>query len=91
MVAPCPQKPGDGILVVGAVQRPTQLPEQPGLTLMRSIVLAGGLTPLSWRRHVVVRRCKSTFVLDAEAILNGDAIDPPLVNGDMVNVTERDE
>lgn len=82
------------ITVSGQVTKPGEVPYTPGLTLYRTIVLAGGFTPLASRNNVLVTRSvagggRRTVSFSVEAISDGSAPDVPMQAGDSVYVYER--
>lgn len=88
--APCPQKADAGILVLGGVKKPQELPWMEGMSVVPALLLAGGFDVLADRRRVQIRRCNQVFVLDLEAITDGEREDVPLSPGDTVMVPSRD-
>lgn len=86
----CPDRPDEGVTVVGAVAHPGQIPVSQGRTLVEAITYSGGFTALGYRGRVIVRRCRKAAVVDVEAIVDFGATDPRLADGDIVEVRERD-
>jgi polysaccharide export outer membrane protein len=81
------------VTVLGQVQKPGAFPLTPGLSLLEVISLAGGFTAIAKTDQVrLTRKNKEhprTFVVDVEAIFDGDAPNVPLQAGDDIYVGER--
>ena len=81
------------IVITGEVKKAGSMPMVPGMTLVRAVSQAGGLTPLARRHDVVLRRRvgKKTrrVVIDYDAITNNEIPDVPLQAGDTIHVPQR--
>jgi polysaccharide export outer membrane protein len=85
---------GDGVVVLGAVERPGIYPAAGGQDIWTLIASAGGLTPLGDLRqvHVVTRGhdSKANFQVDLDAVLRGSARSDYVVQaGDVVFVGQK--
>lgn len=79
------------IEVIGEVKKPGSFPLEPGMTLLRVISLAGGLTSIGDASEVTIRRkLKGGGVkrasVNLKSIINNEVDDVPLQAGDSVNV-----
>lgn len=78
------------IEVIGEVKKPGSFPMEPGMTLLRVITLAGGLTSIGDASDVTIRRKVKGGVKKAtvnlKSIIQNDVDDVPLQAGDSVNV-----
>ena len=65
----------------------------PGMTVVRAISQAGGLTSLARRHRIILRRKIGSktrrVVVDYGAITNNEIPDVPLQAGDTIHVPER--
>jgi len=81
------------ISVTGEVKKSRSIPLEPGMTLVRAISEAGGLTPMARQHGLILRRKigKGTkaVVVDYEAITNNKIPDVPLQAGDTIHVPQR--
>ena len=81
------------ITVLGQVQKPGSFPLTPGLSLLEAISLAGGFTAIAKSSQVrITRKTKgvaTTYVVDVDAIFDGEAPNVPLQAGDSIYVGER--
>lgn len=78
--------------VYGEVRVPQRVRVERGLTLLRAITLAGGLTDWANKRRVLIRKHESdptTEAHDLKAIEAGRAPDPPLSGGEVIIVERR--
>ncbi len=81
------------ISVVGAVQKPGSFPMTPGLTVVQSVGLAGGFTPLASQDSTVVSRRVGDklkrYRVEVSEITEGKKDDFFLRAGDIIFVPER--
>ena len=81
------------IVLTGEVKKTGSMVMVPGMTLVRAVSQAGGLTPLARRHNIVLRRRvgKKTrrVVVDYDAITNNEIPDVPLQAGDTIHVPQR--
>jgi polysaccharide export outer membrane protein len=81
------------VVVTGEVKTAGSMQLEPGMTLVRAVSQAGGLTPLARRNAVILRRKVGTatraVVVDYEAITNNEIPDIPLQAGDTIHVPQR--
>jgi polysaccharide export outer membrane protein len=81
------------ITVLGQVQKSGSFPLTPGLSLLEAISLAGGFTAIAKSSQVrITRKTKGkakTYVVDVDAIFDGEAPNVPLQAGDSIYVGER--
>lgn len=79
--------------VLGQVQKPGSFPFSSGVTLIRAISEAGGLTAIANKDRVnltrKVKNGRKTVVVSIEAITEGRSPDIPLQAGDQIYVHER--
>jgi protein involved in polysaccharide export with SLBB domain len=79
--------------IAGEVQKPSSIPLEPGMGLLRAVSLAGGFTPLANKDRITIRRKTKTGVVVASvsysAIQANEAPDIPLQAGDSINVEQR--
>lgn len=90
-VAPCAAQADGFVDVLGAVSHPGRVPLAEGPTLTKALTAAGGLTALSYRGRVRVRRCRTLLLVDVEAITDFGATDPKMTSGDEIFVTTRED
>jgi polysaccharide export outer membrane protein len=80
------------IVVSGEVKKAGSMPLEPGMTLLRAISQAGGLTPLARRSQIVLRRKigdeTKRVVVDYDAINDNEIPDVPLQAGDTIHVEQ---
>ncbi len=81
------------VVVTGEVKTAGSMPLEPGMTLVRAISQAGGVTSLARKNGVILRRTVKgktrAVVVDYEAITNNDIPDVPLQAGDTIHVPQR--
>jgi protein involved in polysaccharide export with SLBB domain len=81
------------INIVGQVQRPGSLPWTAGMSVVRAISVAGGLTPLAAANDTIVTRQENgkprRYRISVRRITEGQEQDFVLQAGDMVYVPER--
>jgi protein involved in polysaccharide export with SLBB domain len=82
------------ISIVGAVQKPGNLPWTEGMKLVDAISLAGGLTSLGDGDHVRITRLVGpnktvTATVSVDDITDGKLGDVPLQAGDTIKVDQR--
>lgn len=81
------------ISVVGQVQRPGSLPWTAGMSVVRAISVAGGLTPLAAANDTIVTRQEQgkprRYRVSVRRISEGQEPDFELQAGDIVYVPER--
>jgi polysaccharide export outer membrane protein len=81
------------ISIVGQVQRPGSLPWTVGMSLIRAISVAGGLTPLAAANDTIVTRQEQgkskRYRVSVRRITEGQEQDFVLQAGDIVFVPER--
>jgi polysaccharide export outer membrane protein len=79
--------------ISGEVKQAGSLPLEPGMTLVRAISKAGGLTPLAKTDQVVLRRRirdrTIAVTVDYDAIINNEIPDVALQAGDTIHVGQR--
>lgn len=85
---------GGQLTVEGAVGSPGMYPVRDGMTLLRAIALAGGLTETADKRRVVVFReidgNRKAGAFDLEAIRGGAQPDPVVYGNDLIVVDGSD-
>ena len=81
------------IVVGGEVKNAGAMPLEPGMTLVRALSQAGGLTSLAKKNGVLLRRTVGgktrAVVVDYDAITNNQIPDVPLQAGDTIFVPQR--
>lgn len=81
------------VVIGGEVRTPGALPLEPGMTLVRALSQAGGLTSIARKDGVVLRRAvggkTKAVVVDYDAIINNQIPDVPLQSGDTIFVPQR--
>jgi protein involved in polysaccharide export with SLBB domain len=81
------------IEIIGEVIHPGSLPLVPGMTLLRAISIAGGLTGLAQKNQVMVRRrVKSDMQaasISLQSIIDNLVPDPLLQAGDSIYIPQR--
>jgi polysaccharide biosynthesis/export protein VpsN len=79
------------IFVSGEVKQPGRQPYIGPITLTRAITAAGDFTDFANRKKVWLTRFSSgkRYKINCDAILNGDAPDPPVYPGDQIQVDRR--
>ncbi len=81
------------VVVAGEVKTAGSMPLEQGMTLVRAVSQAGGLTSLARKSGVVLRRNidgkTRAVVVDYEAITNNVIPDVPLQGGDTIFVPQR--
>ncbi|MCH2109637.1 MAG: polysaccharide export protein [Polyangiaceae bacterium] len=81
------------VTVLGQVQKPGTFPLSPGMTLLQSISMAGGLTGIAHATRVNLTRGidgqTNTVTVDVQAMYEGRVQDIALQAGDRVYVPER--
>jgi protein involved in polysaccharide export with SLBB domain len=81
------------ILILGSIARVGSYPFTPGLTLVRAISMAGGVSAIGKKDHVnLTRKLKTgqkTYVVSVDAIMEGRSPDILLQAGDQIYVEER--
>jgi protein involved in polysaccharide export with SLBB domain len=81
------------IVVTGEVKNAGSMPLEPGMTLVRAISQAGGLTSIARKSGVILRRTvrgkTRAVVVDYDGITNNDIPDVPLQAGDTIHVPQR--
>jgi protein involved in polysaccharide export with SLBB domain len=84
-------KPGDRVFYVrGEVVRPDRQIYVGEITVTKAITSAGDFTDFANRRKVwLIRANGQRFRLNCDAILSGEAPDPPVYPGDQIEVTRR--
>jgi protein involved in polysaccharide export with SLBB domain len=76
--------------VRGEVAHPGEQLYRDGLTVTRAITAAGDFTDFANHAKIVLIRANGTHIkLNADKILTGDEIDPPVYPGDQVQVGRR--
>lgn len=76
--------------VRGEVAHPGEQLYRDGLTVTRAITAAGDFTDFASHAKITLIRANGTHIkLDADKILSGDEIDPPVYPGDQVQVGRR--
>ena len=86
----CVARESEGVLVLGQVLRPGRFPAQVAPTVARALDDAGGFAEIAWPAGVTLRRCGRVVRVDVEAILEGEADDVALRNGDVLTVPLRE-
>ena len=86
----CVARESEGVLVLGQVLRPGRFPAQVAPTVARALDDAGGFADIAWPAGVTLRRCGRVVRVDVEAILEGEADDVALRNGDVLTVPLRE-
>jgi polysaccharide export outer membrane protein len=80
------------VVVSGEVKKAGSMPLEPGMTLLRAISQAGGLTPLARRSQIILRRKVGAetkrVVVDYDAINDNEIPDVPLQAGDTIHVEQ---
>ncbi|MBM4357581.1 MAG: polysaccharide export protein [Deltaproteobacteria bacterium] len=81
------------VVIGGEVRNPGAMPLEPGMTLVRALSQAGGLTPIARKDGIVLRRNVEgktrAVVVDYEAITHNQIPDVPLQSGDTIFVPQR--
>ncbi len=81
------------VVVTGEVKNAGSMPLEPGMTLVRAISQAGGLTSIARKNGVILRRTvrgkTRAVVVDYDGITNNDIPDVPLQAGDTIHVPQR--
>ncbi len=81
------------VVVTGEVKNAGALPLEPGMTLVRAVSEAGGLTSLARKNAIVLRRSAQgktlAVTVDYDAITNNEIPDVPLQAGDTIHVPPR--
>ncbi|MSP24005.1 MAG: polysaccharide export protein [Myxococcales bacterium] len=81
------------VVVTGEVKTAGAMALEPGMTLVRAISEAGGLSPVARSNGLVLRRTSQgktrAVVIDYDAITNNEIPDVPLQAGDTIHVPPR--
>ena len=82
---------GDRVYFVrGEVKQPGRLIYVGSITVTKAITSAGDFTDFANRKKILlIRTSGQRFKLNADAILNGEAPDPPVYPGDQIEVKRR--
>jgi polysaccharide export outer membrane protein len=82
---------GDRVYFVrGEVKQPSRLIYVGSITVTKAITSAGDFTDFANRKKIILIRTNGQrFKLNADAILNGEAPDPPVYPGDQIEVKRR--
>jgi polysaccharide export outer membrane protein len=84
-------KPGDRVFYVrGEVKSPGRQIYVGQMTVSKAITSSGDFTDFANPRKVWITRANGNrYKVNAEAILNGEAPDPPIFPGDQIEVSRR--
>ena len=84
-------KPGDRVFYVrGEIKTPGRQIYAGQMTVSKAITSAGDFTDFANPRKVWITRANGNrYKVNAEAIMNGEAPDPPIFPGDQIEVTRR--
>jgi protein involved in polysaccharide export with SLBB domain len=81
------------VVVGGEVRNPGAMPLEPGMTLVRALTQAGGLTAIARKEGVMLRRTiegkTRAVIVDYDAIIHNRIPDVPLQAGDTIFVPQR--
>jgi protein involved in polysaccharide export with SLBB domain len=87
----CPATGPCEVGVYGEVQRPGQIPYQPGMTFANAVSAAGGVTVFAAPGRLVrLIRGTTAFGVSMRAVTSGAAVDPELAPGDKIYVDGRE-